>query len=270
MLPLLTISPTTQNHRVPGYEVPDEDDAMVYRLTDTSDNEQIDALIWAAYRQIFSEHLILESYRQRFLESQLRNRAIAVSDFIRGLGTSEVFRRLVRDTNSNYRFVEICCTRFLGRSTYGKDEQIANSIILATQGLNGFIDSLINSDEYRTNFGTDIVPYQRRRMGDRPFNLVTPRYSDYWRAKEATAFSSGAGLALRRNLTAQTLRVRSGIPPMFLSMAAALSPAQVNYQYTLARAASPKQLPLPDMSSNASYATVGRRESSTPYRYLPN
>ena len=25
------------------------------------------------------------------------------------------------------------------------------------------------------------MPFQRRRYKDRPFNLVTPRYADYWR-----------------------------------------------------------------------------------------
>ena len=38
------------------------------------------------------------------------------------------------------------------------------SIVLATKGLQGFVDELLNSDEYLTNFGDSIVPYQRRRI----------------------------------------------------------------------------------------------------------
>ena len=40
---------------------------------------------------------------------------------------------------------------------------------------------MLDSEEYQSNFGENIVPYQRRRYKDRPFNLVTPRYGDYWR-----------------------------------------------------------------------------------------
>jgi phycobilisome rod-core linker protein len=182
-IPLLEITPKTQNQRVAGYEVPDEDDPQIYRLVDATSDSDIDAIIWAGYRQIFSEHLILESYRQSFLESQLRNRAISVREFIRGLGKSEVYRNLVAETNSNYRLVDITFKRFLGRATYGKDEQIAWSIVIASKGLHGFIDAVVDSEEYRQNFGDDIVPYQRRRYNERPFNLVNPRYSDYWRGR---------------------------------------------------------------------------------------
>jgi hypothetical protein len=39
--------------------------------------------------------------------------------------------------------------------------------------LNGFIDALVDGEEYRQNFGNDIVPYQRRRYKERPFNWLT-------------------------------------------------------------------------------------------------
>jgi phycobilisome rod-core linker protein len=69
----------------------------------------------------------------------------------------------------------------LGRAPYNKEEEIAWSIVIATKGWGGFVDALLDSEEYQNNFGENIVPYQRRRYKDRPFNLVTPRYSDYWR-----------------------------------------------------------------------------------------
>ena len=112
-IPLLEVTPTSQKQRVEGYEVPDEDEPRIYRMTDVTSDTDINDLIWAAYRQIFSEHLILESYRQPYLESQLRNRAITVREFIRGLGKSDVYRNLVGETNSNYRLVDISFKRFL-------------------------------------------------------------------------------------------------------------------------------------------------------------
>ena len=182
-IPLLEYQPRSQNQRVPGYEVPNEDTPWIYRLENCASADEIQDLIWAAYRQIFSEHQILQFNRQVQLESQLKNRAINVRDFIRGLAKSEAFRRLVVDTNSNYRLVEICLKRLLGRASYNKDEEIAWSIKVATLGWGGFVDALVDSEEYQKNFGDTTVPYQRRRFKDRPINLVTPRYGNYWRDK---------------------------------------------------------------------------------------
>jgi hypothetical protein len=58
-IPLLNYSYTTQNQRVEGYEVPNEDTPTMYRLAAATSDTDIDAIIWAAYRQIFSEHLII-------------------------------------------------------------------------------------------------------------------------------------------------------------------------------------------------------------------
>lgn len=180
-IPLLEYQPTSQNQRVPGYEVPGEDTPYIYRLENCTDNSDLEALIWAAYRQVFSEHVTLKSSCQTDLESQLKNRSITVKDFIRGLAKSDVYRRLVVETNSNYRVVELSLKRILGRAPYNKDEEIAWSIKIATEGVGGFIDALVDSEEYQTNFGDNTVPYQRRRYEGRPFNLVTPRYGEYWR-----------------------------------------------------------------------------------------
>ena len=182
-IPLLDYKPSSQNQRVAGYEVPNEDTPRIYRIEDCAFDSEVQELIWAAYRQIFSEHEILKFYRQTNLESQIKNRAITVRDFIRGLAKSEAFRNLVVQTNSNYRLVDIALKRILGRASYNKEEEIAWSIKIATLGWNGFVDALINSQEYQSNFGDNIVPYQRRRYKDRPFNLVTPRYGNYWRDK---------------------------------------------------------------------------------------
>jgi phycobilisome rod-core linker protein len=183
-IPLLDYKPSSQNQRVPGYEVPDEDTPYIYRLEDCSGDADLQELINAAYRQVLSEHLILQFNRQVQLESQLKNRTITVRDFIRGLAKSEAFRRAVVDTNSNYRLVEVCLKRLLGRAPYSKDEEIAWSIKVATLGWGQFVDALVDSEEYQTNFGDTTVPYQRRRYKDRPTNLVTPRYGDYWRDRQ--------------------------------------------------------------------------------------
>ncbi|MFB2837511.1 phycobilisome rod-core linker polypeptide [Floridanema evergladense] len=272
-IPLLEITPTTQNQRVPGYEVPDEDDSPIYRLANAISDADIDAIIWAGYRQIFSEHLILESHRQPSLESLLRNRLISVKELIRGLGKSEVYRELVADTNSNYRLVDICFKRFLGRATYNKDEQIAWSIVIATKGLHGFIDAIVDSEEYVQNFGDDIVPYQRRRFNERPFNLVNPRYSDYWRTQEIVrSGSSYYEVKFYGQGTPEKRSVRSAIPSIFLEMAQGIIRPQIDFQRDRDRAINTtSKVQLSDLTRQGTTVkpSVSRTEVSLPYSYIP-
>lgn len=272
-IPLLEITPTTQNQRVEGYEVPDEDDPMIYRLSPNQSDSEINEIIWAAYRQIFSEQLILKSHRQISLESLLRNRTISIREFVRGLGKSEVYRDLVASTNSNYRLVDITFKRFLGRATYNKDEQIAWSIVIATKGLHGFIDAVVDSQEYIQNFGDDVIPYQRRRFNERPFNLVNPRYNDYWRTRQIQiAGRSYYQVRTYGTGTAEKQAVRVGIPDNFLAMARSIITPQVSYQRYQDRASNQaRSASIPEMTrkGNTVKPSVSRSEVALPYRYIP-
>lgn len=272
-IPLLEYSPSSQNQRVEGYEVPNEDTPTLYKLNYATSDQDVDAIIWASYRQIFSEHLILSSYRQTFLESQLRNRAITVRDFIRGLGKSDVFRSQVAEVNSNYRLVDIILKRFVGRAAYNKDEEIAWSIVIATKGVHGFIDALLDSDEYLENFGDDIVPYQRRRFGSRPFNLVNPRYNANWRDTQSMrSFGYRSFYSIRTSGTLTTEDIRKAIPANFLAMAGNIITPERNYQRTIAAVTSQvKTLEIPDTSRDVTTeeVTIKPVPVSLPYSYIP-
>jgi phycobilisome rod-core linker protein len=187
-LPLLAYRPTTQNQRVKSFGKSDqnEDTPYIYRLEDTNSPGELKQLVWAAYRQVFSEHETLRFNRQITLETRLANGSITVRDFIRELAKSERFYSLVVAVNDNYRLVEICLKRLLGREPYNQDEKIAWSIKIGTLGFHGFVDVLIDSDEYTQAFGDTIVPYQRKRMEGRPINLVTPRYGEDYREVAGT------------------------------------------------------------------------------------
>jgi phycobilisome rod-core linker protein len=187
-LPLLTYPLSSQNQRVEGYEIFGDEQPRIYTLDNLPKDSELDEIIWAAYRQIFNEQQILQHHRQVALESQLRSHQITIYDFIRGLVLSDSFRRLNYECNNNYQFVEMCIQRVLGRNVYDNREKLSWSIVLATQGIQGFVDALLNSDEYQTNFGTTTVPYQRRRIlpqrsqGELPF-ARTPRYDQYYRSQ---------------------------------------------------------------------------------------
>ena len=94
----------------------------------------MDMLIMAAYRQVCNEQQMLTCYRQRFLESQLRAGQISVKDFIRGLVLSDNFRRLTYDSNTNYRFVQICIQRLLGRDVYDERENLPGQLCWPRKG----------------------------------------------------------------------------------------------------------------------------------------
>lgn len=184
-LPLLAYSPTAQNQRVRSFGAADlnEDTPYLFRVEGITAPSDIDRLIWAAYRQVFNEQEILRFNRQLTLESQLKNHRITVRDFIRGLAKSDRFYQLVVEPNNNYRLVELCLKRLFGRAPYNQEEVIAWSIQIATRGWEGFVDALIDSEEYVQAFGDDIVPYQRKRLAERPFSFTT-RYGEDYRDRE--------------------------------------------------------------------------------------
>jgi phycobilisome rod-core linker protein len=183
-LALLSYTPSSQNQRVAGYEVFGDEQPRIYNTEHLLSAGEMGDLIQSAYRQVYNEQQMLTSHRQLFLESQLRAGQITVQDFIRGLVLSDSFRRLVYDCNNNYRFVQICIQRILGREVYNDREKMAWSIVLATKGLNGFISELMNSEEYLSNFGLTTVPFHRRRVlpqqviGAIPFTQMA-RYDKY-------------------------------------------------------------------------------------------
>jgi len=151
-----------------------------------------------------------------------------VRDFIRGLVLSDPFRRRNFEPNSNYRFVELCVQRVLGRDVYSEREKIAWSIVIATKGLQGFIDELLDSEEYLSNFGYNIVPFQRRRtlpqrdQGETPFNLKTPRYGEYHRAQ--LGFPQIIWQNEVRRFIPQEKQPKAGNPMNFLGMARSIKP----------------------------------------------
>ena len=204
-IPLLDYKPTSQNSRVE------------------------DELIEAAYRQIFFH--AFKADREPFLESQLRNGQITVRDFVRGLLLSNTYNNSFYAKNSNYRFVEQCVQRVLGRDPYNEKEKIAWSIVIATKGKEGFIDELLDSEEYMENFGYDILPYQRRRVltareeGERPFNIKSPRYDEYYRA--ILGFPQIIWQSEVRRYTPQEQKPKAGDPALYMNMARSL-PTRAN------------------------------------------
>jgi len=229
-IPLLPYAPSTQNPRVSGFEAASEEKPRIFSTENLLSTADMNNLIEAAYRQIFFH--AFASDREPFLESQLRNGQITVRDFIRGLLLSNTYKRSFYNLNSNYRFVEQCVQRILGRDIYSEREKLAWSIVVATKGTQGFIDELLDSEEYLDNFGYDTVPYQRRRVlpgrsqGELPFNIKSPRYDEYHRAQ--LGFPQIIWQTTVRSYIPQDKQAKAGDPANFLNMAKGLDNAQGN------------------------------------------
>jgi phycobilisome rod-core linker protein len=224
-IPLLSYAPTAPNSRVEGFDVANDDQPRIFSTDNLLSSSDMGALIDAAYRQIFFH--AFKSDREPYLESQLRNGQISVRQFIRGLLLSDTYTKSFYDLNSNYRFVEHCVQRVLGRDVYSKQEKIAWSIVVATQGRAGFVDALLDSDEYLENFGDSIVPYQRRRVlasgaTKTPFNIQSPRYDEYYRRQ--LGFPQTIFQNVIRSYKPQDQQARAGDPAAFLNMALSINP----------------------------------------------
>jgi phycobilisome rod-core linker protein len=224
-IPLLSYSPTAPNTRVEGFDVANDDQPRIFSTDNLLSSSDKAVLIEAAYRQIFFHAFKVD--REPCLESQLKNNQITVRQFIRGLLLSNTYTKSFYDLNSNYRFVEQTVQRVLGRDVYSQQEKIAWSIVIATKGRAGFVDALLDSDEYLDNFGDSIVPYQRRRVlasgaSQTPFNIQSPRYDEYYRAK--FGFPQTIYQNVIRSYKSQEKTVRVGDPAAFLNMALSISP----------------------------------------------
>lgn len=225
-IPLLNYSPSSQNQRVAGYDVPNDDQPRIFSTDNILSSGDMDALIEAAYRQIFFH--AFKADREPFLESQLRSGQITVRQFIRGLLLSQTFKTSFYDKNSNYRFVEQCVQRVLGRDVYSEREKIAWSAVVMTKGIKGFVDDLVNSQEYLEAFGDSVVPYQRRRNlpgraeGELPFNIKSPRYDAYYRRK--LGFPQVIWQNEVRTFTPQERKPKAGDPSLFMDMARSINP----------------------------------------------
>ena len=249
-IPLLEYAPITQNSRVAALRVQSDETARANSMDIAMDRDNLVTVIESAYRQIYFH--AFKSDRDVNLESQLKDGQITVRDFIRGLVLSDTFKRSFYGMNSNYKVVRHLVEKLLGRKT-NKSEEIAWSIVIATKGVEGMVDALLDSEEYLNAFGYDTVPYQRNRvlpgreLGETPFNITTPRYDEYYRS--ILGFPQVVYTGIAKALPPRAKRIRGGFPEDYLPWVRGLSRAT---------GASPSGSADIDYLSKVPYRSVGR------------
>ena len=132
----------------------------IERVTGNS-NEDLETIIKAVYRQVLGNAYVMESERLTVPESQFKRGELTVRDFVRQVAKSDLYRSRFFDSCARYRSIELNFRHLLGRPPLDLEEMRAKSTLLDTQGFEAEIDSYLDSDEYQTTFGDDIVPYIR-------------------------------------------------------------------------------------------------------------
>lgn len=100
------------------------------------------------------EHRHLAKAEQDFLKDK-----IGVKRFLKALGTSSVYLDSFYHSSSNLKFLELCFKHFMGRAPKDDEEMRQYCDILMRDGAAGLVIALIDSEEYRKQFGCFTVPY---------------------------------------------------------------------------------------------------------------
>jgi phycoerythrin-associated linker protein len=130
-------------------------------LRPNASEDDLQSVIRAAYRQVLGNAHVMESQHLTSAESQLRNGDITVAGFVRAIAQSELYQSLFFENSSPYRFVELNFKHLLGRAPQDQAEIAAHVLTYNTQGYEAEINSYIDSDEYVSSFGENVVPSAR-------------------------------------------------------------------------------------------------------------
>ncbi len=137
----------------------DESSPVELRPNWTQDDVQ--AAIATAYRQVLGNEHLMASERLVGPESLLVRGDISVRDFVRAIANSELYRTKFLYPNFHVRFIELNYKHLLGRAPYDQSEISYHLDLFLTKGYEAEIDSYLNSVEYLDSFGENIVPYYR-------------------------------------------------------------------------------------------------------------
>ncbi len=163
-------TPTSNNRTAPDIQFrvaqgvsKQREQTKVFKLTNTTSKTELQAVVGAAYRQIFERDVAPYVIQNEFseLESKLGNGEITVKEFIEGLGNSDLYIREFYTPYPNTKVIELGTKHFLGRAPRDQAEIRKYNQVLASEGIRSFINAMVGSVEYAEVFGEDVVPYRR-------------------------------------------------------------------------------------------------------------
>jgi len=225
---------------------PFEENSKVELRQNWTKTTDIEAVIRAAYRQVFGNQYIMASERLVSAESLLRQGDISVRDFVRALALSDLYRDKFFRSGPQNRFIELNFKHLLGRAPYGQDEIQAHGAIYHSQGYEAEINSYIDSVEYTENFGDHTVPFNRGYLTQRSQKIVGfPRFFKLYRGYATSDRTQKAGVRAR---LVQEIARNSASPVSNASTGAVIvgtggGNREKLYRVRVSQAAAPSQLP---------------------------
>jgi phycocyanin-associated rod linker protein len=175
-------------------------DAPKVELRSTSTPEEIEQVIRSVYRQVLGNDYLMKAERLTSAESLMRDGDISVREFVRCVAKSELYKTKFFYNNFQTRFIELNYKHLLGRAPYDEAEVIYHLDLYQEKGYDTEIDSYIDSAEYISNFGDNIVPYYRgfnTQPGQKTvgFNRLFRLYRGYANSDRAQVEGSSSRLA---------------------------------------------------------------------------
>ncbi|MBO3462386.1 phycobilisome linker polypeptide [Aetokthonos hydrillicola Thurmond2011] len=155
--------------------------------------DDVQAVISAAYKQVLGNDHLMQSERLVGAESLLVRGLISVRDFVRAIAESELYRQKFLYPNFHVRFIELNYKHLLGRAPYDQTEIAYHLDLFISKGYEAEIDSYLTSVEYQDSFGDNIVPYHRDFKVDHPgqraigFSRLLHLYRGYANSDRAQA-----------------------------------------------------------------------------------
>ncbi|PSN18345.1 photosystem I reaction center subunit XII [filamentous cyanobacterium CCP5] len=123
------------------------------------DEDDLQTVFRAAYRQVLGNDYVMKSERLTSAESLLRQGNISVRDFVRAIALSDLYKGKFFLPNNNQRFVELNFKHLLGRPPHDEAELARHTQMVEDKGYDAEINSYFESAEYESKFGDNIVPY---------------------------------------------------------------------------------------------------------------
>lgn len=139
------------------------DQVVIFELKSVENKQNLETVLRASYRQIFERDLnpLSLGYELISLERAFMAGELTVKQLTEKLGSSSLYLKEFYQPYPNTKVIELGTKHFLGRAPNNQAEIRFYNQLLASQGIHAFISSLVNSSEYNTIFGDNIVPYRR-------------------------------------------------------------------------------------------------------------
>ena len=170
--------------------------------------EDVEAVIRAVYRHVLGNDYLMKSERLVSAESLLRDGNISVREFVRSVAKSELYKNKFFYNNFQTRTIELNYKHLLGRAPYDESEVVFHLDLYQNQGYDAEINSYVDSVEYQSAFGDNVVPYYRGfdfQPGQKTagFNRMFRLYRGY--ANSDRAQVGGTSSRLARELSRNTI-----------------------------------------------------------------